>query len=404
MLLLRMSLRVQRWHTAIPLLARIRQQSTAGSSRSVVLSDRRLDEFVTAEISYFAGKSPQPVKLSQIFRASTPALAAALIHEQLPKHFATRIKHIEALPHWDAFDELQEVHRTLRDSFRNLRLLPRGSDLEPLTEAIKDLRQRHRPILNLLSVAIAHLRAEGVDEVFVDQWLDEFLLARIGTEMLTLHFLKLSSGEDGHRGSCTGIVDSRCDPGKVCRDAVAAVSADPKYTGVPICVESNASEKGIAFQFMPIYLKLLVTELLKNSVSATKAASSASPDTARDRVTVFVGADDYQVMIEISDKGGGIPPQYAERIWSYSWATSGSPSSGKHSGPVQDELMPSSWSDPLVGLGIKQRLGMGLPLTRLYTQYLGGSLELMSIPGVGVDTFINLRRIDQESLLPPDNT
>lgn len=29
------------------------------------------------------------------------------------------------------------------------------------------------------------------------------------------------------------------------------------------------------------------------------------------------------------------------------------------------------------------RLGLGLPLCRLYTKYLGGSLQLMSVPGVG---------------------
>jgi hypothetical protein len=31
------------------------------------------------------------------------------------------------------------------------------------------------------------------------------------------------------------------------------------------------------------------------------------------------------------------------------------------------------------------RLGMGLPLCRLYTKYLGGSLQLMSVPGAGGD-------------------
>ena len=33
------------------------------------------------------------------------------------------------------------------------------------------------------------------------------------------------------------------------------------------------------------------------------------------------------------------------------------------------------------------RLGMGLPLCRLYTKYLGGSLQLMSVPGAGTEGF-----------------
>lgn len=43
----------------------------------------------------------------------------------------------------------------------------------------------------------------------------------------------------------------------------------------------------------------------------------------------------------------------------------------------------ASFDDPLEGLQ-QQRLGMGLPLCRLYTKYLGGSLKLMSVPGTGV--------------------
>jgi len=30
---------------------------------------------------------------------------------------------------------------------------------------------------------------------------------------------------------------------------------------------------------------------------------------------------------------------------------------------------------------------MGLPLCRLYTKYLGGSLQLMSVPGAGTEGF-----------------
>merc|ERR1719373_108633 len=70
------------------------------------------------------------------------------------------------------------------------------------------------------------------------------------------------------------------------------------------------------------------------------------------------------------------------------------PCGGEDASPGGPRHVGLSWADPLAGLGIKQRLGMGLPLTRLYTQYLGGSLDIMSIPGVGVDTFLQLRRID----------
>ena len=36
--------------------------------------------------------------------------------------------------------------------------------------------------------------------------------------------------------------------------------------------------------------------------------------------------------------------------------------------------------------------GVGLPLSRLYAQYLGGSLNLMSMPGEGTTAFLHLKR------------
>lgn len=389
------------------------------SSGDFMITERRLQEFIHAEINYFAGMCPQPVKLAQLFQASTAALAATLIHRHLPVHFATRIKRIEELPDWQSVSELEEVHATLVESFQNLRLLEQGDDLEPLTQVMRDLRRRHKKILPLLGVAFAQLRSEHVvNEAFANQWLENFLLARISTEMLTMHYIMLSSDEDGRAGSCMGIVDSKCDPVEVCRKAVAIVSNDPKYSDVRINVDCHVTGTPgakVAFQFLPMYLKLLVTELLKNSAWATLHRPSLSPSSSSDSsidladssgvaayaadlppVSVFVGADDHQVMIEISDKGGGIPPHYADKIWSYSYANCGT--ANGHSLVEDAETLPSSWADPLAGLGIKQRLGMGLPLTRLYTQYLGGSLKLMCIPGVGVDAFMHLRRIDVASL------
>merc|ERR1719277_1640019 len=106
----------------------------------------------------------------------------------------------------------------------------------------------------------------------------------------------------------------------------------------------SSSEKGIEFSFLPQYLLLVVEELLKNSAAATlrrrrrqPGAASARPGKSLDPQTaavgsrlprrlssmdlesdtdpdvcIFVGADDRQVMIEVSDKGGGISARKAD--------------------------------------------------------------------------------------------
>jgi hypothetical protein len=43
-------------------------------------------------------------------------------------------------------------------------------------------------------------------------------------------------------------------------------------------------------------------------------------------------------------------------------------------------------------------LGFGLPLSRLYAQYFGGSLDLKVLPGYGTDAYVTLRRLDDSAL------
>ena len=47
------------------------------------------------------------------------------------------------------------------------------------------------------------------------------------------------------------------------------------------------------------------------------------------------------------------------------------------------------------GMGTIAGLGYGLPMSRLYAMYFGGSLEFVSLDGWGSDVFVKLRCLDQ---------
>eukprot|EP00434_Breviolum_minutum_P024337 symbB.v1.2.021492.t1/scaffold1806.1/size131321/7 len=224
--------------------------------------------------------------------------------------------------------------------------------------------------------------------------------------MLTLHFMEMQECFVEHRGGetsvCTGIVDRKCDPVAICQKAVDNVKGlrcdDDlgEYGEVDFIVEDypcTVSQGKIEFSFLPRYLLLLTEELLKNSAYATLLNRADDPRGLNHfPVTITVGSNNQQVVIKICDRGGGISEGSAEKLWSYSWS--------RHLGGfVKPMNQLASFDDPLEGLK-QQRLGMGLPLCRLYTKYLGGSLQLMSVPGAGVDTYLVLSRIDPESITP----
>ena len=97
------------------------------------------------------------------------------------------------------------------------------------------------------------------------------------------------------------------------------------------------------------------------------------------------GERNEDVVIKVSDEGGGIRRTHMPRIWSYLFTTA-TPAFGS------DASVFSSTGDhgtdtPLAGLGY------GLPISRGYARYFGGDLNIMSMEGYGTDAFLHLSRL-----------
>merc|ERR1712154_381245 len=237
----------------------------------------------------------------------------------------------------------------------------------------------------LLMDAMHEIRKQGtLSEDAINQWLDSFLLSRMGTEMLTTQYIACTNPGGAMEGR-TGIVHRRCNPAQICEQAaeraqrLCAQHFRGKAGGVRIVVEIapniRTDPKQTHFPYVPQYLFYIVLELLKNSARAT-VETAADPLQIPERpITITVSADSHQVAIRIEDRAGGIPFESAQRIWSYMYSTAPSRAdSWEHKGT------------PLAGYGV------GLPISRLYACYLGGSLHVMSMPGQGTSAYICLQR------------
>lgn len=364
----------------------------------VTVGQERVKQFLQAELAYFAQRQPKPVSLSKIVAASEPEQVARLLFDELPVLFAARIRHIESLKDWEKHEPLVELRKIFYQSFSNLRLTEMGTDdLSTLTQVVANLRERHRKVTPLLSEVFRDIYADKDEEEErrLNQWAEAFMKSRISTEMLTAHFAASAAATDAaaaaaaeqgapqqpqeraQRPGCIGIVDTRCDPGEICE--LAAREAVKPYDGVEgfedLVIQVQKPKNKIEFSYIPQYLRYIVQELLQNSIRATLDVAAHRNDAQRRPIQVKIAADQQQVAICISDKGGGLPTGYADRVWSYAFSTA---SRRCH---IQGR-------SPLSGRGL------GLPLSRLYAGYLGGSFEVMNVTGVGVDAYLFLNRID----------
>jgi len=326
------------------------------------------------------------------------------MHREVPVRYAERTRWIEDIPNWEDIPELLEVRGRHVKTFWNFRRVRRYPTLDRFTEVVQEAADQTLDVPHLVAGGIhrLHLRPGGeFGSAFADRWLDNFLLNRIGTEMLLAQYLALTAARpssrawpfDPARGGA-GVIDPHCNVGEVCRivayevqEMCAACTGRTPVVDVEVHSAAGADGGTPRLPYVPLYLRYILSEILKNSCRATAEAARSARELQRRPVSVVVCADDRQVAIRITDRGGGIPKEVGHRVWSYLYTTASE-------GATYGEK-----ATALAGFGV------GLPLSRLYARYLGGSLELVNLPGYGTSVHLLLPRLqcDQVEVVPDED-
>ena len=170
------------------------------------------------------------------------------------------------------------------------------------------------------------------------------------------------------------------------------------------------------FPYILSHLQYIVGELLRNSLQAVIERQSGQSGTLPP-IQVLICEAPQHVIIRISDQGGGIPKDILPDLWSFGKG----PRSQTHlrnllqvpkMAATMQELKPSH--SGLAGVSVdgrdtarsldsslssltsrppNLRLGMGLPMSRVYAEYWAGSLELHSLEGYGCDVFLQISKL-----------
>ena len=174
------------------------------------------------------------------------------------------------------------------------------------------------------------------------------------------------------------------------------------------------------FPYILSHLQYIIGELIRNSIHAVMERSTrllAKPAP----IEVLVCEAPQHVIIRISDQGGGIPKDVLPDLWSFGKG----PQSRTHlknllqvpkMAATMQELTPAaafrnnqakgdvnskaSIDGSLSSLTYRPpnlRLGMGLPMSRVYAEYWAGSLELYSLEGYGVDAFLQISKLGNKN-------
>ncbi|CAK0864599.1 unnamed protein product [Prorocentrum cordatum] len=188
------------------------------------VSGKRLQQFLQAEVTHFAAMKRSKLTLEDLLRAATsPHRCAMKVHEEIPKHFAARLRQIESLDGWREDPDLSAMWDIYFQSFEEIRMADVEEDLEPFTAVVRKLKERQRKALPLLGKAVhRRSRMQTAFSASTNEWMERFLTSRIGTEMLTSQYIAIINQVSQGKDQLTGIVDPHVSPEQVCKAAAEA--------------------------------------------------------------------------------------------------------------------------------------------------------------------------------------
>ena len=332
---------------------------------------------------------------------------ASFIHHEMPIRLARRIKDLDNVPYLSNMSSVQAVKDIYISSF--LSLIKEPTIDNHVREALfarklELLYERHSSVLVQMAKGAYELREqirtnqiEGLyPETFEHMnechaFLDRFYMSRIGIRVLAGQYLSLRNPTiDGF----IGMIYQHTSPCEVMKLAVtdASYMCEKKYGTFPEVIITGRLDQ--RFPYVPTQLHYMFLELLKNAMRAVVEHHGSDPRKWPPIEVVIADGDlNEDVVIKISDEGGGIRRSHRKKIWSYLFTTA-DPS-------IQDGLMglnnnvDHSVDAPLAGLGY------GLPISKSYARYFGGDVSIESMEGYGSDAYVHLRRLgDSREPLP----
>ncbi|XP_037077501.1 pyruvate dehydrogenase (acetyl-transferring) kinase, mitochondrial-like [Pollicipes pollicipes] len=363
-------------------------------------------------LDHYSGFNPSPLSIKQFIdfgKSASERRSFLFLRREVPVRLANIMREIQLLP--DSLlqqPSCRQVADWYMQSFNDILVYeaadPQGSAvLDDFCETLIKIRNRHSSVVQTMAEGVIELkgstRVDASTENNIQYFLDRFYMSRISIRMLiNQHSLLFGHQGEGNPRN-VGCIDPYCNVVHVIEDAAANARflCDRYYQASPELriaqfnevfrrnnKDPGAKEPPIQLVYVPSHLYHILFELLKNAMRAVvehhQEASELPP------IELLVVNGDEDLVIKISDRGGGVTRSTSEQLFHYMYSTAPKPS------PADD-------APPLAGYGY------GLPLSRLYARYFQGDLIVNSLEGYGTDAIIYLKALakDASEVLPVFN-
>ncbi|KAJ2146871.1 [Pyruvate dehydrogenase (acetyl-transferring)] kinase 2, mitochondrial [Coemansia sp. RSA 678] len=344
--------------------------------------------------------------------------SANYVRTELPVRLAHRISDFQYLPYIAGTNPhlrtVYELYWRAFDEFRKFPVVKTLDDNRRFCDTMRRNLLEHSRVIPQLGVGVAEC-ASLVAQDDMDAFMHQMLVSRISRRTLSEQHIKLSEQFDGalraHLGlradegvdqmrqspsdfatQHTGIVNANCSVAQVVHDcAERAGGAVEETCGLPAGTAPHVVVTGhtdATFMCIPGHFAYIVHELLRNAMSHvvrryTGRLGEGGAGPAFPPISVTVCSSRSDVVVRVSDEGGGIAASELPHVWSFTHPLKAQRLHDLHAVRRMEARMGED-APPA---------GFGLPMSRVYAEYWGGSVTVHSLPGHGVDAYVQLPRL-----------
>ncbi|KAF1945535.1 alpha-ketoacid dehydrogenase kinase [Clathrospora elynae] len=400
-----------------------------------------LDEWVLRE--------SRPISLRQLTFFGRTLTESRLIDSanycrlELPTRLAHRLRDIQTLPYVVvANPHLAHVYESYLRAFERFRRVPEIRSLEDNEKYCKVLEEtltEHATVIPRLAIGVLEVRGLMKAEE-TDKFMTTMLRSRISRRVIAEQHLALTetfnspwhfpqAQNPAHDQEAVGEIFLRCNAKEIVEDCGKTMQELIKRaygSNVDIPEIKVYGHLDATFPYILSHLEYIIGELLRNSIQAV-IEQRKSKDAGLPPIEVLICETAQHVIIRISDQGGGISNEVLPYLWSFSKGPrrekrlQNLARVPKLLGTLQELQVPGDESaaqlqqrmdrrskhgdsgmhhgslSSLTGRAPDLRLGIGLPMSRLYSEYWAGSLEIHSLEGYGVDAFLQISKLGNKN-------
>jgi pyruvate dehydrogenase kinase 2/3/4 len=359
--------------------------------------------------------------------------SANYVRLELPTRLAHRLRNMQTLPYSALTNShISHVYELYYTAFERLRKVPEiksVDDNDRFCEVVQSCLREHLSVIPRLAMGVIEIQNHISGEE-CDQFMTTLLRSRISRRVIAeqhlaltetfhspWHFPNASKSTVAPEDDFVGEIFLKCNAKEIVEQCAATARDLMSKAFGPTVAIPEVVIKGhlnTTFPYIPSHIEYMIGELLRNSMQAVieQPGSQCPP------IEVLICEAAQHVIIRVSDQGGGVEREILPYLWSFAKGPrrqkrlenleqvpklAGTMQELRYADPAmaaEIERYPEKRGSSLKALSGRQpdlRLGMGLPMSRIYAEYWAGTLELHSLEGYGVDAFLQISKLGNKN-------